>query len=145
MANPRVRPHLRFYPEDAGKHVSEYWHTRHWHHDANPTRLTPMAVIGSQQFWTFEPCILKTGAVVMPSRWFIRDHLIHAVAWTLRPCGSDGWVVEEYSNVVVSQSDFLVPFASWGSSGMATSLPDPRKILGVYSIPLSLIMLTSTM
>jgi hypothetical protein len=136
MANPRVRPHLRFYPEDAGKHVSEYWHARHWHQDANPMRLTPMAVIGSQQFWTFEPCVLKTGAVVMPSRWFIRDQVMHAVAWTLQPYRSDGqvtgWIVEEYNNVVVSQSDFLLPFASWGASSITTSLPDPKRILGAY-------------
>ncbi|KAH9045528.1 hypothetical protein EDB85DRAFT_1852863, partial [Lactarius pseudohatsudake] len=136
MANPRVRPHLRFYPEDTGGQVSEYWHGRHWGQDANPMHVTPMAVIGSQQFWTFEPCVLKTGAIVMPSRWFIRNRVIHAVAWTLRPyhdVSSDhiaGWIVEEYNNVVVSQSEFLIPFASWGASDMTTSLPDPKRILG---------------
>ncbi|KAH9015450.1 hypothetical protein EDB85DRAFT_2156670 [Lactarius pseudohatsudake] len=134
MANPRVRPHLRFYPEDAGRHVSEYWHARHWVQDANPMHVTPMAVIGSQQFWTFEPCVLKTGAIVMPSRWFIRNRVIHAVAWTLRSYRSSdhimGWIVEEYNNVVVPQSDFLVPFASWGASDTTASLPDPKRILG---------------
>ncbi|KAI9438663.1 hypothetical protein H4582DRAFT_2076295 [Lactarius indigo] len=134
MANPRVRPHLRFYPEDAGRHVSEYWHARHWHQDANPMQLTPMAMIASQQFWVFEPCVLKNGAIVMPSRWFIRDCVIHAVAWTLRPYRSSdhitGWIVEEYNNVVVSQSDFLIPFVSWGASDMTATLPDPKIIFG---------------
>jgi hypothetical protein len=106
MANPRVRPHLRFYLEDTGKHVSEYWHACHWHQDANPMQLMPVAVIGSQQFWTFEPCVLKTGAIVMPSCWFICDNVMHAVAWTLRPHGSGGqvtgWIVEEFNNVVIS-------------------------------------------
>ncbi|KAH9017678.1 hypothetical protein EDB85DRAFT_2076060 [Lactarius pseudohatsudake] len=105
MANPRVRPHLRFYPEDAGRHVSEYWHARHWVQDANPMHVTPMAVIGSQQFWMFEPCVLKTGDTPVPS-------------------------LPEYNNVVVPQSDFLVPFASWGASDTTASLPDPKRILG---------------
>ncbi|KAH9036304.1 hypothetical protein EDB85DRAFT_1821811, partial [Lactarius pseudohatsudake] len=134
MANPRVRPHLWFYPEDAGRHLSEYWHTCHWVQDANPMHVTPMAVIGSQQFWTFEPCVLKTGAIVMPLHWFIRNRVIHAVAWTLRSYKSSdhimGWIVEEYNNVVVPQSDFLVPFASWGASDTTASLPDPKRILG---------------
>ncbi|KAH9040605.1 hypothetical protein EDB84DRAFT_1436749 [Lactarius hengduanensis] len=112
--------HLRFYPEDTGGQVSEYWHAHHWGQDANPMHVTPMA----------------TSAIVMPSRWFIRNRVIHAVAWTLRPyhdVSSDhiaGWIVEEYNNVVVSQSEFLIPFASWGASDMTTSLPDPKRILG---------------
>ncbi|KAH9007410.1 hypothetical protein EDB83DRAFT_2236503, partial [Lactarius deliciosus] len=45
MANPRVRPYLRFYPEDAGKTVNEYWHAAHWHEVADSSLVTPMAVI----------------------------------------------------------------------------------------------------
>lgn len=146
MANPRVRPHLQFYPEDAGQLVSEYWHARHWHQDAHPMRLTPMAVIGAQHFWSFEPCVLRNGSVVMPSRWYIRDQLVHAVAWMLRPYDTGGhatgWIVEEYNSVIVSQTDFLVPFASWGASDMTTLLPDPKKIFGADLVRLSLTMLT---
>ncbi|THH28853.1 hypothetical protein EUX98_g5331 [Antrodiella citrinella] len=61
MANPRVRPHLQFYPEDNGKSVNEYWQASHWREEADPSKLTPLAIIGSQHFFVFEPCLLRDG------------------------------------------------------------------------------------
>lgn len=58
MANPKVRPHLRFYPEDTGNSVSEYYQAQHWRELDDPIKLTPMARINNQDFFLYEPCIL---------------------------------------------------------------------------------------
>ncbi|KAI9430425.1 hypothetical protein H4582DRAFT_2113848 [Lactarius indigo] len=108
MANPLVRPHLHFYPEDAGKMVSEYWHGRHWHDNADPAVVTPMAVIDGLHFFVHEPCFLANGHAIMPS----------------------GWVVEEYTTIVVPQDEFLIPFNTWDSSQFASGLPSARSIVG---------------
>ncbi|KAI9429051.1 hypothetical protein H4582DRAFT_2114726 [Lactarius indigo] len=108
MANPLVRPHLHFYPEDAGKMVSEYWHGRHWHDNADPAVVTPMAVIDGLHFFVHEPCFLANGRAIMPS----------------------GWVVEEYTTIVVPQDEFLILFNTWDSSQFASGLPSARSIVG---------------
>ncbi|KAI0725490.1 hypothetical protein C8Q72DRAFT_785484 [Fomitopsis betulina] len=33
IANPLIRRHLWFFPEDAGSHASQAWHGRHWLRD----------------------------------------------------------------------------------------------------------------
>jgi len=83
MGNPRVRPHLRFYPEDAGKRVDEYWQASHWREEVDPDRLTPMAIIHEQRFFVYEPSLLLNGVVCMPTRWFVRNGKLVAKAWTL--------------------------------------------------------------
>ncbi|KAF8260388.1 hypothetical protein EI94DRAFT_1773711 [Lactarius quietus] len=106
MANPRVHNYLRFYPEDAGKTVSEYWHARHWHEVADPSLVTLMVVINDTQFFIYELAILTNSSVVMPYRWFLQGRSIMARAWPLcavRLCdGNTGWIIEEYKTVIVS-------------------------------------------
>ncbi|KAH9023715.1 hypothetical protein EDB85DRAFT_1849591, partial [Lactarius pseudohatsudake] len=127
MANPLVRPHLHFYPEDAGKMASEYWHGRHWHDNADPTVVTPMAVINGLHFFVHEPCFLANGRAIMPYRWFLRGDSILANAWPLRAGDRAGWVVEEYTTIVVPQDEFLIPFNTWDSSQFASGLPSARN------------------
>ncbi|KAI9442451.1 hypothetical protein H4582DRAFT_1809218 [Lactarius indigo] len=133
MANPLVRPHLHFYPEDAGKMVSEYWHGRHWHNNADPAVVTPMAVIDGLHFFVHEPCFLANGRAIMPYRWFLRGDSILAKAWPLCAVGQgdrSGWVVEEYTTIVIPQDEFLIPFNTWDSSQFASGLPSARSIVG---------------
>ncbi|KAI9436623.1 hypothetical protein H4582DRAFT_2078249 [Lactarius indigo] len=133
MANPLVRTHLHFYPEDAGKTVSEYWHGQHWHDNADPTIVTPMAVINGLHFFVHEPCFLANGCAIMPYCWFLRGGSILANAWPLRTVGQGdetGWVVEEYTTIVVPQDKFLIPFNTWDSSQFASGLPSARHIFG---------------
>ncbi|KAI0258001.1 hypothetical protein BC834DRAFT_964009 [Gloeopeniophorella convolvens] len=133
MANPRVRPHLHFYPEDAGTVVNEYWHAKHWREDADPTILTPLAVIGSQHFYMLEPCLLKSGIAVMPTRWIIRNGSFYATAWVLRPVSDgveQGWVVEEYNVIHVSDSELLVSFPNWEASQSTHRLPNAKHLFG---------------
>ncbi|KAF8259512.1 hypothetical protein EI94DRAFT_1019353 [Lactarius quietus] len=81
MANPRVRPHLHFYPKDAGRSMSEYWHAKHWHESADPDLVTPLATINGCHFFVFEPCLLTDGSAIIPYRWFVQGKSIVARAW----------------------------------------------------------------
>ncbi len=141
MANPRVRPHLHFYPEDAGKTVNEYWHARHWHEVADPSLVTPMAVVKNTHFFVYEPIILNNGLVVIPYRWFLHRGSITARAWPLRAVkhGNDvGWIVEEFKTVIVSQEALFMPLGSWGPGQLYPSLPSAKCIFGTF-MPVMLI------
>ncbi|KAH9080259.1 hypothetical protein EDB83DRAFT_2503408 [Lactarius deliciosus] len=131
MANPRVRPYLRFYPEDAGKTVNEYWHAAHWHEVADSSLVTPMAVINNTHFFVYEPAVLTNGCVVMPYRWFLHGRSIAARAWPLRAVkrGNDvGWIVEKFKMVIVPQGEFLISFGSWGVGQLHRPLPSTKCI-----------------
>jgi hypothetical protein len=136
MANPRVRPHLHFYPEDAGESVNEYWHARHWHEVADPSLVTPMVVVNNTHFFVYEPIMLFNSRVVIPYRWFLRGGSITARAWPLRAVkrGNDmGWIVEEFRTVIVSQREQFVPFGSWAASQINCPLPSASCIFGTFT------------
>ena len=104
MANPHVCPHLWFYPEDSEKVVNEYWQAKHWHKEMDAERLTPMAKIRDQHFFTFKPCLLNDSSVCMPVQWFHCAGILFAQAWTLcqvPSAGGGSWVVEEYNKIEV--------------------------------------------
>lgn len=131
MANPHVRPHLHFYPEDTGKTVAEYYQAAHWRElDDNPHKFTPMAAIKDSHYYLYEPCILSDGQVCMPYEWFYRDEKLHASVWMMRAF-ENSWIVEEYNSAVLSQDDFLVNFVDWDSSYLSKSCPKATKIAGV--------------
>jgi hypothetical protein len=137
MANPRVRPHLHFYPEDAGKTVNEYWHARHWHESADPTLVTPMAVINNDHFFVYEPTILTDGRVVMLYRWFLCGGSINARAWPLRAVrhhNKTGWIVEEHKTVIVSERELSISFGSWGARQSHNHLPSAKSIFGMFML-----------
>lgn len=133
MANPRVRPHLRFYPEDAGNRVDEYWHASHWHDEVDPDRLTPMVMIHGHHFYLYEPVLLRDGTACMPSRWFVRNNEFVAKAWRMHPTvneSSSGWIVDEFDEIEVPQNLFVVGFEAWNSSRSTAGLPMATEISG---------------
>jgi hypothetical protein len=141
MANPRVRPYLHFYPEDAGNTVNEYWHARHWHEVADPSFVTPMVAINNTRFFVYEPTVLTNGSVVMPYRWFLHKGSVMARAWPLRAVRRSndmGWIVEEFKTVIVSQGELSIPFGSWGAGQLARPLPSAKCIFGMF-MPVRLI------
>ncbi|KAI0313183.1 hypothetical protein OF83DRAFT_1040828, partial [Amylostereum chailletii] len=58
LANPRVRPHLRFVPEDAGGCLKEAWQARRWLHELDTDLTTQNYWHGSYNFFLFEPSML---------------------------------------------------------------------------------------
>lgn len=136
MANPQVRRHLRFYPEDSGKARSEYWQGTHWRDELDPSRLTPMAIIHNLRFFIFEPCLLKNGSACVPVRWFHRGSALFAKAWTLRAERSDNgtsWLVEKYNEIEVHQDNFLISFDKWDVSLSTKHLPHATQIHGNFT------------
>lgn len=84
MANPLVRPHLRFYPEEAGNKLNQTWQADRWLKDMDPDNLTPMIRITSptlvatqdrifEDFFVFEPIYLRDGSACIVERWFTRE------------------------------------------------------------------------
>ncbi|KAI5829031.1 hypothetical protein K523DRAFT_373222 [Schizophyllum commune Tattone D] len=126
MANPHVRRHLRFLPEDSGTKISEAWQADRWLHELDPKLATPMIRIGRQDYYTFEPLLLASDyqraspseRAYMPVRWFTRGQKTLAQAWRLLPSTSEsgerGWVVDELVQGHTSHA-----------------MPDPRNIFGI--------------
>jgi hypothetical protein len=133
MANLCVQPHLCFYPEDAGRSMSKYWHTKHWHKSANPDLVTPLAIINGYHFFVYKPCLLADGCAIIPYCWFVCGKSIIAHTWPLRPIHGVGWIIEEFGTILVSQDELLAPFGSWAISHLADSLPDTTHIISMSS------------
>jgi len=134
MANPQVRPHLRFYPEDSGRTVNEYYQAAHWRVEVAPSQLTPMAVIDGQHYYIYEPCLLRDRRACVPIRWFTRKEQLFAMAWVLRVVTlqhRDHWVAEEYNAIEVSQSDLLLPLVAWNSTPITIGMPEPTQLVGM--------------
>ncbi|KAI0363137.1 hypothetical protein BV20DRAFT_958926, partial [Pilatotrama ljubarskyi] len=142
MANPRVRPYLRFYPEDAGSHMKEGWHAARWLRELSPEIATPMIRIGEQDFYVNEPAKLHDGRVVIPRRWFTRAqaHLtveepsLHGEGWLLHPVtfqdGHRGYIVHEEDTVSFSSRLLSLSFPLMVETFQTDNLPDPRTIIG---------------
>lgn len=138
MSNPRVRGHLVFYPEDAGKHLSEVYQAQHWLRDMDPTLLTPMVRVHGRDFFIFEPTLLTDGTACMPTRWFTRkgsDHFF-AESWPLIAhmiTNQPGWVVMEHAAFVLSSEHLLHNFTSFCASHTTYNIPHPASIHGAHT------------
>ncbi|KAG6819617.1 hypothetical protein H0H93_010245 [Arthromyces matolae] len=140
FSNPKVRPHLRFYAQDNGKSVNEYFEASHWRepvpaNDDRQIKLTPMADIRGQHYYLYEPCVLRNGSFGIPYEWFQRKGKLFSKIWpmtsTLAPPDSDpGWIVNEHLSYEISEDDFLLPFTDWTSSPITASYPQPSQIIG---------------
>ncbi|EIM81338.1 uncharacterized protein STEHIDRAFT_66542 [Stereum hirsutum FP-91666 SS1] len=138
MANPNVRPHLTFLPEDAGKHRSQVWQGKHWLRHMDADLLTPMVREHSQDFYILEPALAIVGSqsrVLMPHRWFTRGNEIWARAWIMdAPSSRPGWVVLEHQDIELPLSNFVVSFPEFVKTYEARRLSDPRSILGMFIV-----------
>ena len=142
MANPHVRPHLSFYPEDAAQHLSEARHGARWLSELPSELTTPMARIGKDDYYIFEPALISTNThsvrMCMPYRWFTRSGMLFAKVWPLdQVCdegGIDGWLVREDLTFDVSQEQFLKNFPSLGHEHEIYSVPHPSRIFGTLSL-----------
>ncbi|KAH7923808.1 hypothetical protein BV22DRAFT_1105892 [Leucogyrophana mollusca] len=114
MANPRIRPHLHHYPEDAGSHLSEAWQASRWLREIDTELATPMVRIGHQDYFVFEPAKLDDGSVMMPERWF--SH-------------TSGAGMHEAIDVPTQR--LLLSMPHMIETYQLDNLPDPRSIIGI--------------
>jgi hypothetical protein len=148
MANPNVRPHLHFFPEDCGVRVNETRQADRWLHEWDEDQLTPMARIGSQgnfqDYYIYEPALLKDRTAVMPIRWFMRSGKLFASAYkmdtiphassNLRPCCLQRcWVVCEDQKLEVAADDFLLSFPEFSAVTSQYGMPDLELLTRIFS------------
>jgi hypothetical protein len=113
MANPQVRPHLHFLPEDSGSHLEEARQAARWLHELSPELTTPCVAIRAQQFYTFEPTLLTGNRVIVPVRWFTSKGRIHAQFWEMEifeSVNGPRWRVVSNPLRVAREDEFLMPF-----------------------------------
>lgn len=136
MANPKVRPNLHFYPEDAGNTLEHAWQGRQWKEKIDPTLLTPMVRVGTQDFFVHEPAYLVNGKTSVPIRWFKREGKLFAQAALMQVANSETssyWIVREDEQRELPFTDFELAFPDfWGVSN-SYGLPDPADIRGTSS------------
>ncbi|KAF8919278.1 hypothetical protein CPB85DRAFT_1529674 [Mucidula mucida] len=125
MANPNVRPHLHFFPEDAGEHVSEAQHASQWLHELPDDQLTAMVRVGRRDFYIHEPTRLKNGLYCMPVRFFMKDRSLRE---TRGPHGR-AWSVHKVNDFEVPVSDFMMPLPQLQKDIRILDIPDPADIL----------------
>ncbi|KIM36126.1 hypothetical protein M413DRAFT_31880 [Hebeloma cylindrosporum] len=138
MGNPKVRPHLSFYPEDSGQRVSEARQATRWLHEVPNDQLTPMARIGHQDYYIHKPAMLRDGQVVMPVRWFMRQGLLYAKCWKMSTIHSDSgssWRVTIDDGFEVSQNEFLKTFPELEKDTPLyySHIPVPSKISYIFN------------
>ncbi|KAF7975989.1 hypothetical protein HWV62_8148 [Athelia sp. TMB] len=138
MANPKVRPHLEFYPEDSDAHLTEARQGRRWLHEIDNEQLTPMARLaadGRQDYYIHEPAMLRNGTCCVPVRWFKKKNQLYAKCWKMDVVASDterGWRVEKSQDFTVPHTQFLKTFPQLCDDALQYGLPHPSRILYTY-------------
>ena len=132
MANPQVRPHLTFYPEDSKCSLSEAWQAERWLYELDANLTTPMARIHGHDYFIHEPMMSRGGAVFMVNRFFQQDGEIIARVSAMHPVDMRGWVVSS-SESILKSSDFLLDFSTLCRVYLEHCVPDPCNIIGKFS------------
>jgi len=134
MANPKVRPHLKFYPEDSQKRLSEARQARRWLHEVADDEITPMARLGEQDYYIHEPAMLRNGECCVPVRWFTIGDVLSAKCWKMTVVSSDigrGWRITQCDDYSVTHTQFLKNFPELCNDHSRYGLPHPSQILGL--------------
>ncbi|KAK7006456.1 hypothetical protein R3P38DRAFT_3038299 [Favolaschia claudopus] len=138
MANPKVRPHLSFYPEDSGPKLSEARQADRWLKELPDNQTTPMVRIAERDYFIHEPAMLRNGECCVPTRWFTKSGQLFGKCWQLQPIVTDagtGWRVFIASEpLVVAATEFLKNFPELRAdveSGFYHK-PNPANIFHVY-------------
>uniref|UniRef100_D8QAN3 Uncharacterized protein n=1 Tax=Schizophyllum commune (strain H4-8 / FGSC 9210) TaxID=578458 RepID=D8QAN3_SCHCM len=134
MANPRVRRHLHFLPEKTSGSISEAWQAARWLDELDPAFLTQCIRKKddkTQDFFVFEPALLKNRLAFMPTRWFIEGKSTYAKGWymSLDP-QRRGWIVEEHTPVVVCEDDLDLSLPLFHERHAIYQVPSPQSIIG---------------
>lgn len=136
MANPKVRPHLHFYPEDSGPKLSEARQGERWLKELPDDRTTPMVRISNLGFYIHEPAMLDDGQFVIPARWFMKDQQMFAKCWKLQVVtkeASSGWrVLQPDEDYIVPATKFLKDFTKFQADAVRDNVPHPSLIIGKH-------------
>lgn len=139
VANPNVRKHLRFYPEDSYPRLAEARQAERWLHEVDPLYAGVMARQESsgQDFHVYEPALanvdaLGTLAPVIPVRFFLRNDRMVVKAHLL--CVTDdksAYVIDGSACMDIPLENFLLSFPRLMESHGRYGLPSPMNITGM--------------
>ncbi|KAJ3912042.1 hypothetical protein F5877DRAFT_85250 [Lentinula edodes] len=143
MGNPKIRPHIRHYPEDSGQHVEHAWQADAWR-TLDPDLSSPMVRVGRQDFFIHELAKLDDGTYVIPFHWLTRsqglpggpEQQFFGLAWSVEICSTfsvRSFVVHQHQTIQFPISRLLSSFPYLVESYDLDGIPDPRNILGVYT------------
>ncbi|KAL1671363.1 hypothetical protein EV122DRAFT_256545 [Schizophyllum commune] len=134
MSNPWVRRHLHFLPEKTSGSISEAWQAARWLDELDPAFLTQCIRKKddkTQDFFVYEPALLKTRHVFMPTRWFVEGDSTYAKGWYMSMDPQRrGWIVEEHTQAVISEDDLDLSFPLFHERCAIYQVPSPRSIIG---------------
>ncbi|KAJ7147561.1 hypothetical protein C8R43DRAFT_889965, partial [Mycena crocata] len=133
MANPRVRPHLSFYPEDSGSRLSEARQGDRWLKELPDEQTTPMLRILGHDYFIYEPAMLDDRECCIPTRWFIRGGKYFAKCWKMLAVTSEqgsGWRVLQTDDYEIPASRFLKNFIQFQADAHLYDVPHPSFIIG---------------
>ncbi|KAJ3899459.1 hypothetical protein F5879DRAFT_993759 [Lentinula edodes] len=143
MGNPKIRPHIRHYPEDSRQHVEHAWQADAWR-TLDPNLSSPMVRVGRQDFFIHELAKLDDGTYVIPFHWLTRsqgllggpEQQFFGLAWSIEICSTfsvRSFVVHQHQTIQFPISRLLSLFPYLVESYDLDGIPDPRNILGVYT------------
>ncbi|KAL0567238.1 hypothetical protein V5O48_014753 [Marasmius crinis-equi] len=138
MSNPKVRPHLSFYPEDSGDYLGEARQGARWLKEMEDDELTPMVRVGTgaaaRDYYIFEPALLRDNrGIWMPHRWHTKRKGQATVfvgrCWKMvpihRPDGRYTWRVLTNEEGLFEEQEFLMSFPELRGKEATFGLPSP--------------------
>ncbi|KAF9072180.1 hypothetical protein BDP27DRAFT_1217935 [Rhodocollybia butyracea] len=139
MANPKVRPHLSFYPEQVDQSLSEARQFSHWLHEVPDDEMGPMLRVSGMDYYVFEPAMLRSGTICMPHRWFMRGKRFYARCWAMeevmREGGRKSWrVIKGGGEITVGEVELLKNFPQLISDAALISAANPLLQQDVFDI-----------
>ncbi|KZT19673.1 hypothetical protein NEOLEDRAFT_1158985 [Neolentinus lepideus HHB14362 ss-1] len=142
LANPLVRPHLEFYPEDSGIRLQEARQAARWREEVDALVACPMVCNDDgRDFFIEESCManidnLGTVAPVMPVRWFKHEGKIWAKVHMMRLTPEHDFLVidgRKGSSLDLPMSAFFLSVLELKDADISRryNLPHPNRIAGV--------------
>ncbi|KAJ7603168.1 hypothetical protein DFH06DRAFT_941468, partial [Mycena polygramma] len=137
MANPRVRPHLHFFPEDSGPKLSEARQGQRWLKELPDEQTTPMVRISGNDYYIYEPAMLDSEALefCIPTRWFVRGKEFFAKCWRMSIVSTDkgtGWRVFKSDDYEVPARRFLKNFTQFQADAALYDVPHPSLLIDTF-------------
>ncbi|KAJ3897384.1 hypothetical protein F5879DRAFT_996133 [Lentinula edodes] len=137
ISNPQVREKLSFYPEDrAAKNVSEARQFSRWLHEIPDDEIGPMARIGGQDYYIFEPTMLHSEQLCIPHRWFMHKGQFYAQCWKIEEVYDEdntlSWqVVKGEGEFIINEDELLLSFPQLKDRTLYGHITDVTKIQAV--------------
>ncbi|KAJ3897332.1 hypothetical protein F5879DRAFT_814024, partial [Lentinula edodes] len=139
FSNPLVRPHIAVLSEDSGDMLNSACQGQKWHKEINANLAGPMVRHDHKDYFVNEPALVRnpqsdTTSLVLPTRWFLRNHEIWArVQYLYRNPGGDSLLIDMRSGECdeIPLNSFFASYVDIKDNYHHFGIPDPDTIIGV--------------